>query len=221
MRRITVAVVLVATLPAFSATISIDTYPLRENTPGQPIEIRVAPGDPPELIAGMNLIAEILDGPTFDPAPLDVETGTIWIGDPIVLDSEVVLGGRIALGGVLVQDPVFADGLLGTLLVDTTGYFAGEGPWNLLLADTVGGSTELLDRYGRQIDVTVPVGSIALVKEPAARMLLVIAAGFAIGVFVARRWGTPKINRLRAERDRLRAKRDEWTRKHPEGARRL
>ncbi len=204
---------LVCAVPAFSATIDIGTHELLENTPGQPIQISVIPGNPPELIAGMNLRAQVadggpqlpppltgsIDGPKFElfsptTTPADLETGTIWTISPLLTNPVVADGRQVVVAGVMLGGAdgttVPADGLLMTLFVDTTGFFHGDSrePWDLLLEGTVGDDTELLASDGTPIGVTILRGAITLVPEPSTiGMLLAVLAGGSLLVVLGKR----------------------------------
>ena len=192
-------------LPVFSATIDVGDQVLFPDMPGQTIQIRVTPGDPAEEIAGMDLFAQIadggpdlgvpgshIDGPVF--ADADMEAGTIFQPTPIVAPPSILTGGQIIVGGVILQEEgavVPADGLLVTLTVDTTGFFADDpnNPWDLKLTDTLDAPTTLLD--GGEIPLPIPLtifnGTITLVPEPSTIAMLLGLAGILLAVVARRR----------------------------------
>lgn len=199
LQAIAAATLLAYTTMAPAATIDVGSHLLRENTSGQPIEIFVSPGEPPEFVTGMNLIAQIADGgPEFEPSiwltdreylstPIDLETGTVWTESILVLSTyPEVVDDRAALAAVVRSPPAPVDGLLVTLFVDTTGLFIGDsqGPWDLRLVDSVVGDTELLGMDGGPITVECEPGEIALVKEPSTFSTVVVMAGLVLGWYV-------------------------------------
>ena len=74
------------------------------------------------------------------------------------------------------------NGKLVTVTVDTTGYFIGDGPWDLRMTDTVDVPTELLGPVedppgsGNWVTEAIPLqitnGSISIIPEPATLVML-------------------------------------------------
>lgn len=178
--------------PALAATIDVGNHELFENMANQQIQISVIPGDPPEEVAGMDLFAQIadggpdigvggshIDGPEFTSA--DMETGTIWI-DPVPTPNEILPGGQVIVGGVVLRLPgavVEPNGLVVTLTIDTTGFFHQDArnPWELKLIETLDPSgTALLDNTvpsPRPIPLVINNGTIHLiVPEPSTVLML-------------------------------------------------
>lgn len=191
---------LLGAVPAFSATIDVGNHVLFEDMADQQIQISVVPGDPVEQTAGMDLFAQIGDGGPSLPPPVtgtidgpeftgaDMETGTIWT-DPVPTPIDIWPGGQVLVGGIVLRtsgSTVPADGLLVTLTVDTTGFFATDGnnPWELKLDQTIDpAGTALLDNSvpsPQPIPLDITNGTITLVPIPEPStivMLLGVLAG--------------------------------------------
>ena len=94
---------------------------------------------------------------------------------------------------VFKEGAALADGLFAILTIDTTGFFAGDGPWDLRMGDTIGPSTVLLEVYQpdpnnpltltRPIDLTIVDGQIS-VPEPSTIALLLLGG---LGLLLWRR----------------------------------
>lgn len=124
---------------------------LYANTPGQPIHIFVSRGDAVQRVL---LTVQITDGgPDAGGNPeapaiesVDLLTGTIFSGNNVgQLDQNAGLGTFTQFWQATTltdEGTVTADGLLATILVDTTGFGVDDGPWELRLSDIVAGDTE-------------------------------------------------------------------------------
>lgn len=142
-----------------SVTIRIDApeiqvghHFLKPNTPNQSISIFVSGG---QSVAGVNLFAQVGDGgperinlglPAGTDGPaissIDLKSDTIFSSVPDVPFFDLAIP-QIAYGTIAIQQPdtfVVADGLLATLVVDTTGFFAGT--FDLLLGDVLPNSPD-------------------------------------------------------------------------------
>ena len=152
-----------------SPVIDVGDHLLLPNTPGQQIQIGVTSDI---LIEGCNLNAQIGDGgpeASGTPAPVitlvDLENG-IFAGNN---DGQWDLGSipQLAMYSINTNSGgVFADGLLVTLTIDTTG-FTFPGSWPLQLQSTLNGSSDFATMPAEIID-----GSITLVPEPATMSLI-------------------------------------------------
>ena len=159
---------------------ALGTYELLPDTPGQEIEIFVRPDenltpDAGEIaddeVQGVNLNIQIgdggrdaggsVDGPVI--TGVDLFSGTIFEGNNT---------GEGSGNGVLVPQVAFfstttgsgtvkADGLLATVTIDTTGFFVGDGPFDLILSQTVNNPTN----FG-PVNPEVTDGTLAIVPEP-------------------------------------------------------
>ncbi len=187
-KKCAACLLIIATLAvsASAATIDVGAIELLENTPNQPVPIWIDGGEP---CVGMNFTAQIADGgsigggPTFSPfdppasTPLDLLTDTIWdSGMVFELDPSVLPGGQLLVGGVVVGDEVPAEGLLATMYVDTTGWFANHpaDPWDLTMTDTIGDDISIFDGQGAPLDLAVSPGTLTLVPaaEPSTLVML-------------------------------------------------
>ncbi len=159
--------------------IDVGPHQLLANTPDQTISVFVTGGD---LVQAVNFAAQINDGgsagggdntgPVF--TGLDILTGTIFapsnqgqIGTQsfpqLVIDSTITSDSN---------PTVSADGLLATLVLDTTGVWSGT--YDLKLSGTLNGPTD----FGT-IQPTITNGTIEIVPEPASMILLGLG-GFAV-----------------------------------------
>jgi len=168
--------------PGLGATIDVGSFLLDPDTPGQQIFLEIqgtpgvdeaqgvtlnvqvadgypdfVPGDPPTTIDGPNITAVDLVGPgtVFGSVP---NTGPSFIAQ---LEQIWVVGTTTASGSVT------TDGVLAVVTIDTTGWFAGDGPWELRLKETLNGDTILA---GLPSALTIINGTIA-VPEPSALLL--------------------------------------------------
>ena len=186
------ALIAVSTLiaPVTASAVPIVTagnYNLQPNQPNQPVSISVTGGD---AVQGVELNARIGTGlgaiPKFTGGT--VITGTIFasnnqgdFGDGVIGNGTSIpqiLNLATATTGVTT---VAASGLLGTLIIDTTGLNAGT--YALTLSNTENGPT-VLTRPGNISTTTVIDGSITIVPEPATAGLLVLSTG---GLLLRRR----------------------------------
>jgi len=157
-----------------NAGIIVGTHELLPNTPAQQIEIFVTGGD---AVDGINFNIQIEDGTGATPSPpftrLDILTGTIFAGKNTGSWDNNVLP-QIAWDWTETSpgETVLADGLLGTLTVDTTGYDTGS--WALRMSDTLNGPT---DFAGLAADITDGRITITDVPEPSTMALCLALCG--------------------------------------------
>jgi hypothetical protein len=127
-------------------SVEVGSHTLRANTPNQRIDLFVSGG---QLVAGLDLYAQVgdggpertmlglaagQDGPAI--THVELKQGTIFSNVP---DAVTNLGSlpQVASWSVSLADggSVAADGLLATLIVDTTGFF--DGTWDLRLQNVL------------------------------------------------------------------------------------
>jgi len=150
-----------------------ESYELREDTPGQWIEILVSNGG---QVAGCNFNAQIDDGGpasggTLGPIITSVDLEGSLANPTIFFDNNMPqndLGSvpQLAMYSILADSgTVLADGVLARLEIDTSGFF-GDQTWTLALGATLNGPTDFAPT---QINITD--GGIHI-PEPASLALL-------------------------------------------------
>jgi hypothetical protein len=191
-----------------ASSINVGNHSLLPNTPGQTIAIYVTGGD---LIAAADLLIQIGDGGpervNFPPllagtdapgVPLPVGLPNANLQNPTFgtdagIFASVPNGGQSdGLGGSIPQliglsiltdtGTVAANGLLATLMIDTTGLTSGT--WDLMLKDTLAGNTQFLDETANQVPLTIVNGRLTIVPEPTA---IVPFAATSLALFALRR----------------------------------
>jgi hypothetical protein len=147
-------------------SIEVGTHNLLANATDLEIEIYVSGLD---MVTGLNLSAQIGDGAggAAEPVFQSIDfSGGIWDAFPTSVSGGVVAGvPQTAQASVVfnnVGDEALADGLLCTLVLDTTGFTAGETFDLKLQIDGVGQGSEFLVYGGATIVPTVVVGTISL-----------------------------------------------------------
>ena len=179
--------------------INVGDHTLLPNTANQEIQIFVT-SDAGDLVHGMNLQAGIGDGrdgldePVFQGggafSGIDF-SGSIWetapsaisgFGFPAILFDESQ--GLASLGFTNSGATVLGNGLIATLIVDTSGILLGSGPFDLYLDEQFGlEGTTFTTVAGPLLTPTINNGSItiAAVPEPSPALFgLVGFAGFAV-----------------------------------------
>lgn len=171
-----------------SSDSAIGTYELLPDTPGQTIEIFVSGG---QAVQGLNFNLQIadggpeaggsIDGPVIE--SVDLFAGTIFQSNNTGLGSgNGVLVPQVAFFSTTTQSgTVSADGLLATVLIDTSSFF--EGSFDLVLSETVNSSTN----FGSTDPDLTPVivdGQITIVPEPVTMLSLGIGS---LALVVSRR----------------------------------
>jgi hypothetical protein len=200
--------------PTWAATIEVGDHVLAPDTPNQVVPILVTGGEAVAgleffaVIGGGGAANGGEDGPGFEEpaewAPAMVDD-TIW-DDEFWVDASSAttvhahpFGPQFAAGSVFVfphhsppspgaTTDVPAEGVLIKLLVDTTGWSARKGPWTLQLssAEPFGSDpTILADGTGAPIGLQVIDGSISLIPEPTAVVML---WGLAAGMMLCLAW---------------------------------
>ncbi|QDU71552.1 hypothetical protein [Mucisphaera calidilacus] len=126
----------------------IGTIELLENTTGQTFEIYAQTSV--TRVQGVNLNIQIGDGGpeaggTDAPSitGVDILTGTIFESNNTGLGSASgILVPQVAFySTTTLSSNVLADGLLATLVIDTNGFFADDGPFPLILSQTINNPT--------------------------------------------------------------------------------
>jgi VCBS repeat-containing protein len=128
-------------------TITIGDHRLAPNTPNQQIEVYVSGG---HAISGLNLFAQVGDGgpelaqyglPAGTDGPaitnVDLKTDTVFADVPDEQANQPGLP-QIAIATIAISAPdesVAAEGMLATLTIDTTGFFAGD--WDLVFSNVL------------------------------------------------------------------------------------
>ncbi len=175
--------------------INVGRHQLLADTVAQEIELFVQATEG-EQVQGLNLNVQIADG---GPDAGGQETG------PLITDIDIVTGTIFGANFTEVVNPeaqanlnfkqfeirttttgqgrVFANGLLATLTIDTTGFF--EGSFALRLSDTLNGATDFAGVAVTVTDGTIDVG--APIPEPTSWAILL--AGTLIGLTRRRRIG--------------------------------
>jgi hypothetical protein len=172
-RTIAASLVLCAALATAGATpiIDVGTHDLRPNEAGQVVRIFVTGG---EEVQGLEFNAQIgtgSSGPMFEYCDILGETvfaeSNTGLNDGSYIDPRRLYLGTSALSGT----PVYADGLLAMLLVDTTGLESGR--WPLLMENSFEGPTNFA---GAEADIENGWLVIEEVPEPTAALLLTLVA---------------------------------------------
>jgi hypothetical protein len=177
---VTSALCLLAADPAAAATIDVGNHLLLPNTPGQVFTIDVAGGD---LVQGVDFFLQVADGGPeaagFEDGPeitgVDILDGTIFDGN----HTGEAAGGPLIpqfwqSGTTTLTGTVAAEGLLATVTIDTTGFFAGS--WELLAKDTLMGDSNF-PTTGVTTNVTNGRLTISEIPEPSTLALGLVLAG--------------------------------------------
>lgn len=190
---------------AMGATINVGSHTLLPDTPNQKIEIHVEPesGDP--LVSVINMYVQVgdggpeqiyaepygtIDGPTITYVQLVDDSRTPGYDDfhteelgPTVFGATgnwYHMGDHGVLPQIYLEETVragtTADGLLAILTIDTTGFFETDGPWPLILGNTVANPpTQLVDGASEPIPLTIIDGQIQInIPEPSTLALLML-----------------------------------------------
>lgn len=181
-----------ASIARADLTIIVGDHTLVPNMPNQAIPIFVTGGD---AVAGMDFVAQVGDGGPSNnfsgPGTIlgpnitaDVVTGTIFApnhnppGDPAggSEGTQTVFQAITTVSGTVV-----AEGLIGTIFVDTTGFFTGT--WELNMGGGQGPSSGFLPALtdfppiGVGLGLTIIDGSITVPEPSSVVMGLFAAAG--------------------------------------------
>jgi hypothetical protein len=185
---ISVQLLFVASLNA-DFTIDGGSHSLLLDTAGQVVSITLTnmPGDP--KIVGANINAQIPSGPVFDGVSgsmdaVDFSTGTIWAPSHHVSGFAPADGAsKFVTASVTldsIADAVIGNGLLVNLLVDTTG--VAPGVYDLFLKnDNPMFASNLIRADGLELEATIRNGTINIVPEPRAFLLLGMISVLGVG----------------------------------------
>jgi len=156
--------------------IVVGQHDLLANTADQPVRIMVSGADE---VQGLNFRAQVADGGTHPDiggsiegpriTDVDLVSGTIFDGNTMGQSDVLSLPQISVQAATTSAGTVMAEGLLATVTLDTTGFF--EGTFGFSLADTRDGATDFAG-----IPIGITDGSIRIVPEPSAAMLLLAAA---------------------------------------------
>lgn len=168
---------------------ALGTYRLLPDTPGQEIEVFVRPDEnttadsgetADDEVQGVNFNIQVGDGGPeagrSDDGPVitavDLFTGTIFEGNNTGLGSGAgVLVPQVAFfSTTTASGTVTADGLLATVTIDTTGFFPEDGPFGLVLSQTLNNPTN----FGT-VSPEITDGQIVIVPEPGTLALFGLA----------------------------------------------
>jgi MYXO-CTERM domain-containing protein len=131
-----------------ATSIVVGNHILQPNQAGQVVQIFVAGGD---QIQGMNLNAQIGADPENAVTPVFefgggagastiIGAGTIFAPNNVGMNDVTFYPALFQAGTATSTGTVAANGLLATLVIDTTGFFSGT--WALSLNNTLGGPTD-------------------------------------------------------------------------------
>ena len=180
------------------ASITVGDWILEPNTPGQTIPVTVTGG---EAVQGVVLNVQIADGyPDVSGSVINGPniTGIDLTGDGTVYGEAGHTGMNVianspqmwVVGTSTTTGTVPASGTLALLTIDTTGFFAGSGPWSLMLEDTFNGDTNFQTLTGQLVPeitngrIFIEGSADPAVPEPAS--LILLSLGF--GASTARLW---------------------------------
>ena len=160
---------LAAGAAAGSLVIDVQDPALLPNQANQAITLRVSGGD---SVTGFNLRAEMGDGlgPLHEPVFQSVSfSGGIWNAYPTMTSGGVVAGAPEYVQAAVIfsatGQQVSANGLIATLVVDTTGIAGGS--FQLGLVDTdIGADSAFIGPGGQDIATTVINDTVEVVSHP-------------------------------------------------------
>jgi len=172
-----VAVVDIGAFELLPDTLAIDIgeHVLLPDTPGQVIPIFVSGGaDVQGVVLNVqfedgfpDVPGSTGDGPNITNVDL-VGTGTVFGNVANTGNNVIESRDQIWVVGTTTSDGVMpADGVLAYVTIDTTGWFGGDGPWDLKLAGTFNGDTNFQSPDG-QIVPTIINGSVTIDNLPVA-----------------------------------------------------
>jgi len=137
--------------------IQVGSHVLLPDTPGQQIEVWVSGG---QLVQGLDFLIQVADGgpeaasagfvdpPGIDGphvTDIDLVTGTIFQDNnlgQVNSDAHLTYPQFFAASIIAASGTVSADGLLGTVTIDTTGF--SSGTWELVMTDTLAGKSDFV-----------------------------------------------------------------------------
>jgi len=162
-------------IAAHGLAINVGEHILLPDTPGQVIPIHVSGVSTVQGVAFNLQLADgyhdvpssTVDGPNVTNVDL-VGPGTVFGTVPNTGNNFIETREQIwIVGAATSSGTVTADGVLANVTIDTTGWFEGDGPWELKLADTFNGDTNFQTPNG-QIVPTIINGSVRIDNLPVA-----------------------------------------------------
>ncbi|MBN2475541.1 MAG: PEP-CTERM sorting domain-containing protein [Pirellulales bacterium] len=151
---------------------------------GAVIEIQVGDGGPAAggTTAGPRIVAVdvvssggVSDLPGNPERVFSQHPNTGNVGPGAIVPQVASVGTTLGESSPGVPAPGFvANGLLCTITLDTTGFTVDDGPWDLILSQTLNGATVLNEDTPEALPIplTVADGSIVIVPEPATIVML-------------------------------------------------
>ena len=160
---------LIATAQA-TLVLHVGHHLLAPNMAGQAIPVYVSGGD---FVQGVTFNVQVedaypdfgvIDGPNT--TDVDLLAGTIFDGNNtgenlIGVGEQLIIEGTTTASGT-----ISAEGLLAIVMIDTTGFSAGDGPFRLLMGGTLNGDTNFQSSGGTLVPV-ISNGLITIIPEPA------------------------------------------------------
>ena len=176
-----------------ATSIVVGNHVLLPNTPGQVVQIFVTGGD---QIQGTNFRAQIGADPEFGITPVFgaglstiIGAGTIFQPNNVGMNDVTFYPALFEAGTATSTGTIAANGLLATLVIDTTGFFSGS--WALSLNNTLSGPTDWAGSVFNGNPVTDPViedGSITIPNIPEPSSIVLCMFGVAgLGAVAIRR----------------------------------
>lgn len=187
----------VASVSNAATSIIVGNHVLLPNTSGQVIQIFVSGGD---QIQGMNFRAQIGADPENAVTPVFqfggpgpstiVGPGTIFAPNNVGMNDVTFYPALFEAGTATATGTVAANGLLATLVVDTTGFYGGT--WALSLGATLSGPTDWAGSVfqGNFVpDPNIEDGSISIpiIPEPSSVVLAMFGVASLSAVAIRRR----------------------------------
>lgn len=189
LRKTTVSLIAITALCALlaqtaSATpvLSFGATDLLPDTPNQMVQVFVSGGD---AVTGVNFNFQVNDGgvdvggsdPIIPIVSVDLVTGTIFASNHIAQYGDTFIGG---IGISIIETnsgTVAADGLLATVILDTTGIYGGS--FNLT-TNTLNGPISFTTTGPDTVPNNI-AGTINVVPEPASMILIGLGAVAVLG----------------------------------------
>ncbi len=182
---------LLLTLGAQGASITVGDWTLEPDTSGQTIPITIAGG---EAVQGVVLNVQIADGyPDVagsvingpDITGIDLTgPGTVFGSAPNTGPNPIDVYPQMwVVGTSTTTGTVPASGTLAWLTIDTTGFLAGSGPWALMLENTYNGDTNFQNVTGQLVPeiingrIFIEGSGDPAVPEPVSLILVALGAG--------------------------------------------
>lgn len=141
---------------------------------GVEASVQVADGGPG---AGGTIVGPVIQG-------VDVVSGTIWEGAGLIVTEDITEPQLVSVSGDLnsgtVSIPTGSGIAFLSVRFDTTGFFPGDGPWDLKLFGTLNGDSQYLDEFGGLVTFDPSSNGqlriVRIVPEPASYAAMVACA---------------------------------------------